>query len=118
MGTTGRPPSARTGHCATLLEDKRHILIHGGWDPNQNDEEMSNHCYMLDTHLWRWSLVKPIDIQCWSACDQGQKKAGHSAVLLPSTNITQIAYQQKLIFFGGRIPNDKFVNDIQLLSFS
>lgn len=29
----GQAPSARTGQCAVLLGDGKTILVHGGWDP-------------------------------------------------------------------------------------
>merc|ERR1711920_534490 len=38
---SGEVPAPRTGHAATLLRDGTTILIHGGWDPTDDEEDDS-----------------------------------------------------------------------------
>ena len=53
---SGELPPPRTGHCATLLEDKSTILMYGGWDPNAYDDDVDDvimdDAYLLDTSTW------------------------------------------------------------------
>jgi hypothetical protein len=37
----GQAPDRRTGHCAVLLGDNKTILIHGGWDPQDETQDVS-----------------------------------------------------------------------------
>jgi hypothetical protein len=114
---SGTPPSSRTGHCATLLEDNKTILIYGGWDPCDEDEDFSDDkmicgdSFLLDTETWTWMPgPNPKFIGHSGVENGGRKRTGASAVLAPGDDLSQ------MLVFGGRIPNDKFVNDFQSLT--
>lgn len=124
--TSGTVPSPRTGHCATLLDDKKSILVYGGWDPNADDdanasdEEMIfKDSYILDTDSWTWSVgPKPVFAGDGSAGyisdslvqNGGERRVGHKAVLTNGEDGVQA------LVFGGRIPEDKFAHDFQILT--
>ena len=88
----GDEPVARTGHAATLLEDGKTILIHGGWDPNGDgdDDNIFDDAFTLDTSTWTWAKV-----------GSTEGRVGHGAVCSGS----------KVQIFGGRLPGNTLVND-------
>ena len=55
---SGKAPSPRTGHVASLLDDNSTILIYGGWDPNMEDDKgedlIFGDTFLLDTKAWAW----------------------------------------------------------------
>ena len=114
---SGTPPSPRTGHCATLLEDNKTILIYGGWDPCDEDEDFSDDkmicgdSFLLDTETWTWRLgPNPKDMGQRGIENGGRKRTGASAVLASGDGASQV------VVFGGRIPNDTFTNDFQSIT--
>lgn len=113
----GTPPSPRTGHCATLLEDNKTILIHGGWDPCDDDEDVSDDkmifgdSFLLDTETWEWKPgPHPKFAGQYGITNGGKKRTGASAVLAPGDDLSQV------LVFGGRVPNDQFSNDFQTMT--
>lgn len=103
---TGKIPTARTGHSATVLADSKTVMIYGGWDPNGDDEEAMNESdeetmfddyYLLDTEKWNWR----------KGGVASSKRVGHAAVLTENDN--------EVILFGGRIPGDTFTGDFEVL---
>lgn len=111
---SGTPPSPRTGHCATLLGDNKTILVYGGWDPCDEDEDFSDDkmicgdSFLLDTETWTWRPgPNPRHMSQYGVENGGRKRTGASAVLAPGNGASAV------IAFGGRIPNDTFTNDFQ-----
>jgi len=117
----GTPPCPRTGHCATLLEDNKTILIYGRWDPcgedddEESDEEIFQDSFLLDTETWTWkSGPKPRyaggSSSKGAAPNGGPCRVGHSAVLAPGEQGAEV------LVFGGRISGDDFASDFQTLT--
>lgn len=81
----GDAPGPRTGHCAVPLDEHR-VLVHGGWDPNCEDEDGETRrfadAFVLDTDAWTWTRA---------AEDSGVCLVGHRGALVGD----------KLVFFGG-----------------
>lgn len=112
---SGTVPSPRTGHVAVLLQDGKTILIYGGWDPcgENEEEEIFNDSFLLDTETWTWSKgPKTKYVSGPDSQNGGSKRVGHSAVLAPSQNGTEV------LAFGGRLPNEDFASDFQSLCVS
>ncbi len=120
---SGSIPLPRTGHCATLLADKKTIIVYGGWDPNDDEfgadaeDKVFGDSYLLDTETWMWSIgPKPTFAGDGSSISHslvengGEQRVGHDCVLMEGEG----AGAQVLVF-GGRIPNDKFTGDFQSL---
>ena len=112
---SGKPPSPRTGHSATLLEDGHTIMIYGGWDPNTEDEKgddlIFGDSYLLDTNDWTWSKGPKPKYAPFNAAETsngGVERVGHSSVLAPGGDGVQV------LAFGGRLP-DGFAADFQSL---
>jgi hypothetical protein len=118
----GRPPSARTGHSATVLKDNKTICVYGGWDPNADDENVKadqddestifRDCFLLDTETWTWKKChgKPLyaDIPAGvQGLDGGPRRVGHSAILANKND--------EVLVFGGRVPRDRFAGDFQTI---
>ncbi|CAM9821267.1 unnamed protein product, partial [Choristocarpus tenellus] len=64
----GVGPSPRTGHAALLLDDGKTIMLHGGWDPE--DEGGVRHfedAFLLDTELWEWKRGPVFDLGAGAA---------------------------------------------------
>jgi len=109
---SGQAPTARTGHVAVLLHDQTSILIYGGWDPKEEEASLFQDCFILDTLKWRWITVKN-DVKYWHGFkDNGGARSGHSIVRMP---VEDVSCEQDILFFGGRLPNDKFADDFQIL---
>eukprot|EP00548_Thalassiothrix_antarctica_P006965 CAMPEP_0194147220 /NCGR_PEP_ID=MMETSP0152-20130528/22594_1 /TAXON_ID=1049557 /ORGANISM="Thalassiothrix antarctica, Strain L6-D1" /LENGTH=558 /DNA_ID=CAMNT_0038847935 /DNA_START=68 /DNA_END=1744 /DNA_ORIENTATION=- len=92
---SGDLPAPRTGHAATLLTDGSTILIHGGWDPNSDNEDetvLFRDSYLLNTKTWSWRRTLG---------QTTQGRVGHTALL--NGNHVQV--------FGGRLPGDNMTND-------
>lgn len=108
---SGTPPSPRTGHHATLLEDGKTIFIHGGWDPNDDqvdDEDMMfGDSFLLDTSTWTWKVGPKPKFLSGAGDNGGLKRVGASSVLAPGDDMSHV------LIFGGRVPGDKFSNDFQ-----
>lgn len=92
---SGDIPASRTGHVAVLMEDEKTIFVHGGWDPNAEDEDQEvifNDCFLLDTSTWVWTKL-----------DQTvPARVGHRA----------IQCQGGVQLFGGRLEGGKFSNEL------
>ena len=97
----------RTGHSAVLLSDQRSILIYGGWDTNEKEERLFNDAFILDTKSWSWSPVEANAVYWDGYEDNGDNRVGHSSILMPSG--------QDVLSFGGRLQNDRFANDFQII---
>lgn len=93
---SGEVPAPRTGHAATLLRDGTTILIHGGWDPTDDEEEDSTvffrDSYLLDTKTWSWKKTS-------TQSELG--RVGHSAV----------HHAGSVQVFGGRLSTENMTND-------
>lgn len=112
-------PCRRTGHVAVLLEDQKSILVYGGWDPCSSDDddnddvisdtdeedEVFQDCYILDTETWVWSKYDyDDDDSISSSLKMSRRRVGHTAVLG--------ANGDEIVCFGGRLPGDAFGNDV------
>jgi len=110
---SGQAPTARTGHTAVLLQDQVSILIYRGWDPNGEKACLFQDCFILDTERWSWSAVEK-DVKYWHGfTDGGGKRTGHSGILMPCD---EASCEQDILFFGGRLLNDEFADDFQILN--
>jgi len=114
---TGTPPCPRTGHCATLLEDNKTILVYGGWDPCDDDENVSDEnmifgdSFLLNTETWHWKPgPKPTFMKYCGVENGGRKRTGASSVLAPGNDLSQA------LVFGGRGLDEKFANDFQSMT--
>lgn len=104
--TTGPKPAPRTGHSAVLLEDKKTICIHGGWDPTADDDDDQGDdneetktfgdTFFLDTETWTWSKGTCL-----------KSRTGHKAIL---------HLDNKVHVFGGRGATGQFLGDLTELS--
>jgi hypothetical protein len=45
--TRGDPPARRTGHAACLLPDGRTLFIYGGWDPQDETQEVRHRAHTV-----------------------------------------------------------------------
>jgi Galactose oxidase, central domain len=108
--TSGSGPCARTGHTAVLLDNGRTIWIHGGWDPNEDDDHVFGDSFYLDTVTWTWTKGPTVPGM--------SKRVGHTAVLLPKKNKPDGdgADTSTIAIFGGRIPGSQFSGDLVTLS--
>lgn len=120
---SGNVPPPRTGHCATLLSDKKSIMIYGGWDPNAEDELGGNDedkffgdSYILNTETWEFRVgPKPsfagdgLSGSQSLAKNGGACRVGHKSVLVKTESGSEV------LVFGGRVPGDAFVCDFQKL---
>ncbi|CAN0418613.1 unnamed protein product, partial [Ectocarpus sp. 8 AP-2014] len=79
----GVAPPPRTGHSAVLLPDGHTILIHGGWDPEDEGGAVClrvknfGDAYLLDTNLWEWTRGPEFLL----GADEAGLRVGHTAVL-------------------------------------
>jgi Galactose oxidase, central domain/Kelch motif len=108
--TSGSGPCARTGHTAVLLENGSTIWIHGGWDPNEDDDHVFGDSFYLDTITWTWTKGPTVP--------GISKRVGHTAVLFPKKNkpAGNGAGTSKIAVFGGRVPGSQFSGDLVTLS--
>lgn len=95
------PPAPRTGHSATLMEDGSTILIQGGWDPceAEDDEEFKglDGCYLLDTKTWEWKALE---------------KKKDSSTTVSRVGHTAVYHDNKVHLFGGRVEGGVFSNEL------
>eukprot|EP00547_Thalassionema_nitzschioides_P010812 CAMPEP_0194256002 /NCGR_PEP_ID=MMETSP0158-20130606/35781_1 /TAXON_ID=33649 /ORGANISM="Thalassionema nitzschioides, Strain L26-B" /LENGTH=499 /DNA_ID=CAMNT_0038994545 /DNA_START=62 /DNA_END=1558 /DNA_ORIENTATION=- len=93
---SGEIPAPRTGHASTLLKDGTTILIHGGWDPTDDDEDDSTvffrDSFLLDTTTWTWTKTS-------TQTELG--RVGHGAV----------HHAGSVQVFGGRLSTEDMTND-------
>ena len=96
---SGDVPSPRTGHVATLMADGTTIFVHGGWDPNSEDEEevIFDDCFFLDTTTWVWT------------------RSGKTFSAGPCVGHRGVHYKDDIHMFGGRLEGGKFSNDLLTL---
>ncbi|CAM9299880.1 unnamed protein product, partial [Ectocarpus sp. 13 AM-2016] len=79
----GVAPPPRTGHSAVLLPDGHTIVIHGGWDPEDEGGAVClrvknfGDAYLLDTNLWEWTRGPEFLL----GADEAGLRVGHTAVL-------------------------------------
>mmetsp|Transcript_30923 Transcript_30923/g.40838 ORF Transcript_30923/g.40838 Transcript_30923/m.40838 type:complete len:719 (-) Transcript_30923:201-2357(-) len=116
-------PGKRTGHSATLLADQKTILFYGGWDPvslgSEQDIVYFKDSFLLDTELWEW-LPGPEIASGNGASNHNEigeaeenllrYRTGHSAILLPNENSSEI------IFYGGQSQDGTRYSDLRLLT--
>ncbi|KAG6622173.1 Rab9 effector protein [Phytophthora cinnamomi] len=106
----GVPPQARTGHSATLLENRK-VLIFGGWDPQRDDENASttvfDDAFLLDIQAWEWQPVAFADEGVAAAAYRG--RVGHGAVLDKSGRVH---------LFGGQNSAEQRLKDICTITIS
>ena len=119
---SGKGPSPRTGHSATVLADNKTICFYGGWDPNGDEETQQvaddgdlvfDETFLLDTDKWEWTKGPPAIFYGDMASEsQGEccsaKRVGHTAAL--SNDKSQV------LIFGGRVPCDEFAGDFQSIT--
>ena len=136
----GSPPTARTGHSATLLADQKTICVYGGWDPseddgsknakqednlNDDDEKIFSDSFLLDTDTWTWKkgstpVFSGHSLDASQGTDGGARRVGHAAVLNTTINNSngKGAANNEVLVFGGRVPGDTFTGDFQALTMS
>jgi hypothetical protein len=128
---SGTPPSPRTGHTATLMQDQKTIMIYGGWDPcadeddgvnqtkkgsrnaekSENEDKIFGDSFLLCTETWTWRQgPTPTFWDLRDGCENKDcTRTGHDAVLINNC----VDGSQNILAFGGRTPNDSFANDFQ-----
>lgn len=77
----GTSPSRRCGHSATAVSG-RHIVIYGGWDPQEDTDATPVYadCFVLDTEAWEWTTLP---VQLPAGADASHfARCGHVASLV------------------------------------